>query len=34
MKKITLKKKIFEISEISRKVQKEFIELEGEKIIK
>ena len=33
MKKITLKKKIFEISEISRKVQKEFIELEGEKII-
>jgi len=34
MKKITLKKKIFEISEISRKIQKEFIELEGEKIIK
>jgi len=33
MKKITLKKKIYGISEISRKVQKEFIELEGEKII-
>ena len=33
MKKIELKKKIFNISETSREVQKKFIELETEKII-
>jgi D-sedoheptulose 7-phosphate isomerase len=33
MKKIDLKKKIFNISETSREVQKKFIELEKEKII-
>uniref|UniRef100_A0A7C4NSZ7 Phosphoheptose isomerase n=1 Tax=Thermodesulfobacterium geofontis TaxID=1295609 RepID=A0A7C4NSZ7_9BACT len=33
MKKIDLKKKIFNISETSREVQKKFIELETEKII-
>jgi len=33
MKKVELKKRIFEISEISRKVQESFIELEKDKIV-